>query len=180
MTSTPLEISNVEEDEMAGSLNLTIPPPPEFLEQISLRVINEFLELNGEDEVKELLASDELQAAFGVYRDSYLRSHPRAPLPHPQGICNFFSLRKYFEDDPASFFEGLVEDYPDHADTRGAEFVWRALQFLVSDDCTAKFTDIADLDTWEPKKAYHLVVVILCVLQAMWQDQYRQSLRDRG
>ncbi len=169
------------DDEPISCLCLALPVDPKTSRNASLKYISKSLGLSSKKEAKDLLESDAIQEAFAAYSSSFLRSHPRAPGPHLHAIRNLFSLSRLYQDqDKDGYFEGLLEEFPDHADSRGAEFTWKVVQFLASDECKAKWDDIADLSTWELNDACELCVAMLCILQRAWQANYQQRLKADG
>ena len=168
------------EDGLEGSrhLLLCLPADPVAARNATPKRIAEKLRLSSEQELQGLLRSLPVQTIFSRYSETYLRTHPRAPLPHPRSVHGLIYSSMTCSDREA-FFDGLVDDFPDHADSRGAEFVWRMLQFLTGDECSAMVSSkIPDLSKWKVQDACRLCIAILTVLQREWQDNYLQSLAE--
>ncbi|KAK7757650.1 hypothetical protein SLS62_000026 [Diatrype stigma] len=175
VSATAPGVLGIDDDELPSSHRcLSLPTNPDTLKQASLGHIGDLLGLD-EDEAKALLDHDEIQAAFREYSDSFLSSHPRASLSGSQGIQALFSFGNFF-DHPEDFFEALAVDYSDHADFRGAEFVFWATEFLTSDECEAKWNGIADISSWKLKDQCGLGIAMLHVLHRDWQANYQRSL----
>lgn len=175
-SATAPGVLGIDEEELPSSHRcLSLPTDPETLKQASLESIGDLLGLD-EHEAKDLLEHNAIQAAFREYSDTFLSSHPRASLSRPQGIQALFSFGKFF-DHPEDFFEALAVDYHDHADFRGAEFVYWATQFLLSDECEARWNGIADIASWKLKDQCGLGIAMLYVLHREWQANHQQSLR---
>lgn len=171
------ETSNENHLERFERLQLSLPSDLAAARSATPNHISKTLKLSSE-ELEIILQSEQAKAIFNTYSGSYLRSYPRSPPPQPRGIQGLLYSSMLCGDREA-FFGGLVEDFPDHADSRGAEFVWRMVQFLISDECRSMVSGkIPDLGAWEADKACRLCIAILTVLQRRWQDDYLQRLAN--
>ena len=167
--------TNVGDDLAISRFLLCLPADPVAARSATPKRITKTLGLSSEQELEGLLQSLPVQIIFSRYSETYLRTHPRAPPPQPRSIQGLL-LSSMSCSDREAFYDGLVDDFPDHADSRGAEFVWRMLQFLTSQECSAMVSSkIPDLSKWEVRDACRLCIAILTLLQREWQDNYLQS-----